>query len=114
MRYQPLPLPGRLLSDPEVAWNFWLLLHELSELLWQRHEPLFCQWARDEFGDAADRSPQAGPEPPSPLASDGPEPFSPLASDGPGPSPRTDLATPSSSDTWPIDRFQAPDDDVPF
>jgi hypothetical protein len=104
MLYRQLPLPDQLQSDPEVAWNFWLMLHELSELLWDRHEQLFYQWARDEYGSGADLAPQASTE----------NPPSSLTADGACPPPPASIDTPSSSVCLPIDRSAITGDDIPF
>ena len=98
MLFRQLPLPDLLLADPEVAWNFWLVLNELSELLWERHEHLFLQWARDDFGGFPAQSPQAAP---------GPFPTSRSTSDWP-------LAASSSPSPGPPDHDPITDDDIPF
>lgn len=100
MRYQSLSLPPLLRSDPEIAWNFWLMLQELSESLWDRHEHLFDQWARDEFGSGPDLAPQDG--------------AAVLRDAGAGPPGPAVLSHPAAYGSWPLDLDPITDDDIPF
>ena len=51
MRDRTFSLPHQLLHDPEVAWHFWLLLHNLADHLWDWHENDFIGLAQEESLD---------------------------------------------------------------
>ena len=77
MRDRTFSLPNQLLHDPEAAWNFWLLLHNLADHLWDWHESDFIGRAQAEAFDWAERDPDDdndfGPADP-PLGSGPPDP----------------------------------------
>ena len=97
MQHPQFPLPGRLLSDPQPAWNLWLVLHQFSELLWEHHQPLFGQWARDEFFGGPDLSPRPMEDDPVPPPAPAETGFAAAFPGSPAPG-----------------YVSFPDDDVPF